>query len=158
MKSTRVDFAQLVTSQKKTCINKRENKIATFLTCQQIKIPQVNATRQCHNFLCKSLFHSLINRGTHPTERHIITDENDDSQDSNKVWPSLLDENRSDYNNKNALPRVLQLPLVKVKKGTMDVILNDLVSWTQIVYVIWNQASKMSLWREKFPFLTEYLS
>lgn len=60
-------------------------------------------TQQCHHFLCKSLFHSLIKRVTHPTERHTITDEKDDSQDSNIIWPYLLDENRSDYNNKNAL-------------------------------------------------------
>lgn len=76
-------------------------------------------TPQCHNFPCKSLFHSLINRLTHQTERHAITGEKDDSQDSNITCPYLVDENRSDCNNKNALERLL--PLVKLRKNTMGV-------------------------------------
>lgn len=82
------------------------------------------ATPQRHNFFCESLFHNLINRITHPTERHTITDEKDDSQDSSRIWPYLLDENRSDYNNKKALQSLDWHHLSKWR-GTKDVIYND---------------------------------
>ena len=78
-------------------------------------------THQCHSFLCKSLLQSLINGVTQPMKRHTVSDEKDNSQDSDIIWPYLLDENRSDCSNKNALLRLPLSPLIKTEKGTMCV-------------------------------------